>query len=425
MHFQCESLKRDAYDDQWGVFEQWWSWVMILMFLVTPILLIVNEEQSTVVKGRLEPWVDLRILLAPASTAWFSLLITYCLVRSRATKYHRRVVALMETNQNYKVSQVLQNMGNPAGRLTKHCQRYELDDFGVRFLNILIHAILCLYLGVALKVYLFDFVAHKYEKGEPEPYTSEAMLKFELVAQHYNWTVASAVSFAPPFLMYVLELIGEACMSQRNLSSKSKLLEKFVRFSLSKNLDGPMKVKDSGNSAGLRASAAEARVGSMLREHSCRAGFLDYLGPIINLICLPGGLYAFLFLTAQRLDGKNELSLYLLMLPAWISAIPIFIYIILQGLAAQNMRVSRTEKCALSFIVPLGFLATFITLMWYSEQYMARPADKLYTDDDPPLRLLKIIFVPHFFSLVCLYLYLRCLVRPVRVHTVGPPSAQQ
>lgn len=163
----------------------------------------------------------------------------------------------------------------------------------------------------------------------------------------------------------------------------------------------------------------------MIREHACRTLFLDVVGPLINLIFLPCGLYAFIFLTAQRVDGKNELSLYLLMLPMWITAIPCFIYTILVGLAAQNMRVSTGEKCALSFIVPLGFLATLILLVWYSEIFLRRPADKLYSNEEPPVKLLKWIFIPHFFSLMCLYLYLRCLVRPVRsqVHSVAGPGA--
>lgn len=127
----------------------------------------------------------------------------------------------METNASYRANTILQKMGTPAGRLTKHCSRYELADFSVRFLNILIYAALCFYLGIALKVYLFDFIAHKYVRGEPEPHTSEFMIKFEWISGYVNWSVASAICYTPPFLMYTVELIGEACKSQRNLSSKS------------------------------------------------------------------------------------------------------------------------------------------------------------------------------------------------------------
>lgn len=127
----------------------------------------------------------------------------------------------METNQNFKTNRILPKMGNPKGRLAQHCTRYELSDFNVRFLNILIYAALCFYLGVVLKVYLFDTVAKKYERGKPEPYTSDFMLKFEWIAGYVNWTVASAIAYVPVFLMYTIELIGEACKSQNNLSSKS------------------------------------------------------------------------------------------------------------------------------------------------------------------------------------------------------------
>lgn len=98
------------------------------------------------------------------------------------------------------------------------------------------------------------------------------------------------------------------------------------------------------------------------------------------------------------------------MTPAWVAAIPVIAYIILHGVAAKNLRISMFEKFILSLIVPVGFLATWITLLWYSG-YRASEGENAY-------KLLKYIFLPHFVSLVCLYLYLRCLVRPVRIQSV-------
>ena len=104
---------------------------------------------------------------------------------------------------------------------------------------------------------------------------------------------------------------------------------------------------------------------------------LDFLGTLINILVLPGGLYVFLFLLAQRLDGKNELSLYMLMTPVWIVALPFFVYIILHGMAAKNERLNMAERFALSFVVPgkfyslltvlVGFITSFGALVWYGE----------------------------------------------------------
>jgi len=134
----------------------------------------------------------------------------------------------------------------------------------------------------------------------------------------------------------------------------------------------------------------------------------------LNLLFLPLGVFLFLFLFAQRIDGKNQISFYFLMLPCWIIAIPIFAYIVLNGLAAQNTRINNIEKVLLSLFVPMGFLITLIFLMWYIES--GRWLQE---------KLLKLLFIPHLLSLMALYLYLRCLVRQVKVHDITSLPNQQ
>ena len=116
---------------------------------------------------------------------------------------------------------------------------------------------------------------------------------------------------------------------------------------------------------------------------------------------------AFLFFGAQRLDGENEISFFILLIPVWIFILPLFAYIILNGVAAQNTRIAPCEKVILSLLVPLGFTLTLILLIWYYDNSIS---DRKY---------LKMIFMPHLLSLFCLYLYLRCLVRPVRVQNLN------
>jgi hypothetical protein len=54
----------------------------------------------------------------------------------------------------------------------------------------------------------------------------------------------------------------------------------------------------------------------------------------MNILVLPLGVYTFIYLAAQRLDGDNELSFFLILIPVWISIIPIFGFIVLNGVTA-------------------------------------------------------------------------------------------
>ena len=92
------------------------------------------------------------------------------------------------------------------------------------------------------------------------------------------------------------------------------------------------------------------------------------MGIGLNLFFIPIGVLAFLFLLAQRLDGHNSISFFILLIPLWITSLPVFAYIILNGLAAQNTRINNCEKVSLSVLIPFGFLITLILLMWYAER---------------------------------------------------------
>ena len=112
------------------------------------------------------------------------------------------------------------------------------------------------------------------------------------------------------------------------------------------------------------------------------------------------------------------------MLPVWVAGLPVFGYVILNGLAAQNTRIDKCEKLTLSILVPFGSLVTLILLICYVEGIFEHTApDALFNGQRAP-RWLLIVFIPHFLSLLCLYLYLRCLVRPVKIHNVGAAIAK-
>ena len=60
------------------------------------------------------------------------------------------------------------------------------------------------------------------------------------------------------------------------------------------------------------------------------------------------------------------------MIPIWVVAIPLFAYIILNGLAAQNTRINQFEKAIISVLVPIGFVVTLVALIWYVEDQKAK-----------------------------------------------------
>jgi len=105
----------------------------------------------------------------------------------------------------------------------------------------------------------------------------------------------------------------------------------------------------------------------------------------------------------MRLDGDIQLSYFALLTPVWILAIPMIGFCIVKGLAAPNSRASKCEKAVLSILVPLGFLVSMVLAILYAEGTIMGSG-------------LAPLFMPQVFSLICLYLYLRCLVKPVKIY---------
>ena len=54
----------------------------------------------------------------------------------------------------------------------------------------------------------------------------------------------------------------------------------------------------------------------------------------MNLLLLPTIIGFFIYLGAQKMDGENDISYFVLMIPVWVAIIPFFAYIIINGLAA-------------------------------------------------------------------------------------------
>ena len=147
MHFQSQSILRDCMDDQWYIFGVWWNFAFFLIFIVIPILLIINEEY--------ELELSIEILHSPAALSWVLLMIAIICLKYQVSFYHRKITTLHATNRAYhemtNVQSVSKNPldfnGCPEGRNTIHCKRYKLEWFKERFLISYIYCLFSAYLS--------------------------------------------------------------------------------------------------------------------------------------------------------------------------------------------------------------------------------------------------------------------------------------
>lgn len=180
----------------------WWKFAFVMLAIVTPILLIVDEQKASN--------MPLNILLLPTTLAWFFLMTTICQLNCRITRYFKVVTTLHQSVRSYQHMSKIMN--SPEGRNTKHCKLYTRAEFQVRFLKFLIWSLLSFWLGIFIKVYIADF--------------------FPKV--HMKWIHASALSFVPIFIIYSREIILESCKSQKNLTEKTQMFSNFMSLAINK-----------------------------------------------------------------------------------------------------------------------------------------------------------------------------------------------
>lgn len=193
------------------MFGVWANFAFLLTFIILPILLIVNEEQEL----HLSP----RILLIPTTAAWVLLMLALFFIFRKIGRYHKIVTTLHLTQRQYQGGS---SVGTPKGRNTAHCTKYNKSQFTVRFLISLIWALLGAYFGIFVKIYVLDWLQELAEKREAGSF-------------EFKWIYASAISFGPSFLLYAIELIGEAISSQHNLGANKEMLLNFITLSINKS----------------------------------------------------------------------------------------------------------------------------------------------------------------------------------------------
>ena len=79
------------------------------------------------------------------------------------------------------------------------------------------------------------------------------------------------------------------------------------------------------------------------------------------MILVPGFFLIFWVGLCLKFDGKDNISVFILLIPLWLIAIPLFIFIVLNGVAVKTSRASKCEKITLSIFVPSKIAILIIT----------------------------------------------------------------
>ena len=92
------------------------------------------------------------------------------------------------------------------------------------------------------------------------------------------------------------------------------------------------------------------------------------------------------------------MNIFVILIPVWLLLLYGYAFMVLVGLASKNSRVNTCEKIFLSLLVPIGFTTTIVLSLCRLEGYFQLP--------------IYIIIIPEGGSMLFLYLYVRCLVKP-------------
>ena len=136
-------------------------------------------------------------------------------------------------------------------------------------------------------------------------------------------------------------------------------------------------------------------------------------GMIVNALLIPCFFYGFLVALCMKFDGMIDTSIFTLLIPLWVIILPLIIFTVIKGVATKNSRANKCEKITLSLMVPCkyiywfnligGFLASLILFLLYVEEIIEKP--KMFY-----------LLIPCFSSIICLYLYMRCLIKHQKIH---------
>jgi hypothetical protein len=72
----------------------------------------------------------------------------------------------------------------------------------------------------------------------------------------------------------------------------------------------------------------------------------------VNILLIPCFFYSFLVALCMKFDGMIDTSIFILLIPLWVIILPLFIFVVINGLATKNSRANKCEKLTVSLMVP-------------------------------------------------------------------------
>ncbi|CDW90048.1 UNKNOWN [Stylonychia lemnae] len=335
-----QMILKKSLDYQQKLFENWLTFTFIMAALILAVLLALKSDIY-----QLD--FDIRVILAPITLAWAVLMIILIVMISQVSYYFKQVQNLHNQEPYKLLNRCYKNL---KGRNSQDSQLFTKTDFYNKFYISATITMISFYFGIFLKIYVL------YDK--------------------ITFTQISPISFGPGFLLYISELFYTHQLNHQNWKNRNQHLKSMIeKYGKEQNME--------------------------ISTHLATVAKID-IGLVINGIVIPGFFYGFWLALCMRFDNQIQTNLFILLIPVWVIALPLFIFTVLNGIATQNTRANKCEKITLSVMVPFGFLVSFILLILCAEGIIKT---KLFY-----------LLIPNFVSLICLYLYMRCLIKPIKIH---------
>ena len=201
------------------------------------------------------------------------------------------------------------------------------------------------------------------------------LLKIYLFKAKVSMVMLSPICVGPLVLLYSIELFKEFFLDLAQSHKSRQIMLKLCKD------DPEIRTKHSTGTAKINC------------------------GLFQNFIIFAGYNSYFMYLLAAKIDGTSHVNLFIILIPLWVLLLYIFSFMVLKGLASSNSKVNKCEKIILSLMVPIGILSTVMLGVCRLEKIIDWP---IFT-----------LLIPLIMSLLSLYLFVRCLIRPssdARVH---------
>ena len=355
----------------------WFLFFFFMAFIIFPVLLILDEEGLD---------IPTALIFMPLSLSWIWLIIATLSLLYISSKVKKSIVNNLWEENSFK------DLKKVKGRKFQHPKFWPFSHYLSKALFNQWLFLILLYLGIFVKTTIVEDIDY---------------LTMVLI----SWIPTGGVIFFKQLYNILINIKAKHSNSKRI----RPVLRKAVEDSWSGEVDftSLRKIKQKHDNESITPPSFDPRDIRYKNVRYCwwfkkrRYYFAHgeefkiksdrwFDASLLHTIILPNLLVGgFIILCALRLDDVIKLNWFIITIPTWILILPIGILTILHGITSQNHNVTIVEKIAISTLVPIGFIASYILGLLKLEEYI---------DLD-----LSIVFIPNFVSVIAFYIYTRQL----------------